>query len=1109
MRAHAALWMAALLVVSVTWLIEGQSGSPREDAHRQNNLGVAHLERYDYEAAADAFREALTIDPSLVIARLNLAIARLYDGEHDAAAVDASAAVAALPQSPHGHYVLGLISRTANRPADAAAAFQRALDIDADDVGSRIQLGQIHTGQRRYAEAVPLFEAALSREPFNATAAYGLATALVRGGQRAAAEAAMARFQALRDNPAAITYSNNYLEQGRYGAALVSTGLEAELVDAAAPSVHFADATAAVFGEDDPRGRVALFDADRDGDLDAVLASSSGLTLLTNDEGRFARRSSIDASVSDGLGAVAGDYDNDGRPDLFVIGRAANRLYRQQPDGSFTSVPVNAGDAGATADAPAAAFADIDHDGDLDIFLSSPNRVLRNNGNGTFNDVTATAGLAGTAPLVAVVPTDYDNRRDIDLLLVPERGSVALFANRRDGTFHDVAREAGLPHDAVYTAAATGDLNKDGSPDFVLATSSAAATFATSTGGGRFSLAAAPDGTSGATAMQLFDYDSDGLPDLLAFAPGGARLWRYLGSSWSDVTPISLPAALLEPGEIATSMAVGDIDADGDYDVIAHLQSGRVRFWRNTQPAGVARPGSIRVRLDARVSNRSAIGAKVELRAGSLRDRFEVSAAAPPVAPADVVFGLGRRARADVVRVLWPSGILQAEPDPGSATAIVELDRKPSSCPFLFTWNGAGFEFVTDVMGGGEMGAWVAPGVRNAPDPDEYVRLRGDQLAPRNGRYEMRMTNELEEALFVDRIQLVAVAHPSSVEVYPNEGLRSPAERRPFTIYTAHQPRLPVAVIDHHGHDMLDAVRAIDRRYVDDFRLESVQGYAEPHSLTLNLGSVPSGSPLRLLFTGWTDYAFSSDNVAAHQAGLPSEPPSLQIRDADGTWRTIVPELGIPVGRPQTIVADLTRHVPRAGGRVDVRVNTSMRVYWDQILMDTSAPVAYDVARLDPLSAQLGWRGFSAEISSDGPGPLTYDYDRVTPVSPWKTMPGLYTREGDVRPLVTSTDDRFVISAPGDEISLAFDASKLPALPAGWTRTFLLYVDGFSKEMNLHSASPDRLEPLPFHAMSGYPYRAPESYPRTPAHDRYRAEYNTRAIGGPLPPMSVSSRAVR
>ena len=1106
MRGRVALMMAALLVVSVTWLTEGQSASRREDAHRQNNLGVAHLERYDFRAAAGAFTQALTIDPTLTIARLNLAIARLYDGEHDAAAAHAKVAVTSLPQSPHAHYVVGLIARAANRANDAPAAFQRALEIDPDDVGSRIQLAQMHTAERRYDEAAALFDTALSREPFNATAAYGLAIALVRGGQRTAGEAAMARFQSLRDNPAAVTYSNNYREQGRYGEAIESTGIEADLVDSRAPVRRFTDATADVFGDNDPRGRVTLADSDRDGDLDAVFITSSGVLLLTNDKGRFVRRRNIDALAGDGLGAVAGDYDNDGRNDVLVLGRIATRLYRQLPDG-FEPIALDAGGAGVSAAAVAAALADIDHDGDLDVFLSSPNRVLRNNGNGTFVDAAAATGLAGTTPLTAIIPTDYDNRRDIDLLLLPSRGAPALFANTRGGTFHDVAREAGLPGDGSYTAAAIGDINKDGAPDFVLATATAAATIATSTGGGRFSIAPAPGATAGATALQLFDYDSDGLLDLFALTAGGPRLWRSLGSSWSDVTAATLPAPVSEPADVAHSMAIGDVDADGDHDVIAHLESGRVRFWRNTQPPGSAGPQTIRVRLDARVSNRSAVGAKVELRAGSLRDRVELSAATPPAAPADVVFGLGRRARADVVRVLWPSGILQAEPDPARAVDIVELDRKPSSCPFLFAWNGTRFQFVTDFMGGGEMGAWLAPGVRNVPDPDEYVRLRRDQLVPRNGRYELRMTNELEEALFVDRLQLVAVAHPAGVEVYPNEGLRSPAERRPFTIHTAQHPRPPIAVADHHGHDMLDRVRAIDRRYADDFRTEPIRGYAEPHWLTLDLGSVAAGSPLRLLLTGWTDYAFSSDNVAAYQAGLPAEPPSLQIREAAGTWRTIVSDLGIPVGRPQTIAIDLTPHVPAAGGRIDVRVSTSMRVYWDQILLDTSARAPYTIARLDAVDARLRWRGFSAEIRSDDRGPLAYDYDRVLPDSPWKTMPGRYTREGDVRPLVLASDDRFVVSAPGDEVALAFDASSLPALPARWTRTFLLYVDGFSKEMNLHSSSPDRLEPLPFHAMSRYPYRWPESYPRTPAHDRYRAEYNTRAIGGPVPPMLLNPRA--
>jgi hypothetical protein len=159
------------------------------------------------------------------------------------------------------------------------------------------------------------------------------------------------------------------------------------------------------------------------------------------------------------------------------------------------------------------------------------------------------------------------------------------------------------------------------------------------------------------------------------------------------------------------------------------------------------------------------------------------------------------------------------------------------------------------------------------------------------------------------------------------------------------------------------------------------------------------------------------------------------------------------------------------------------------------------MARLDPSAAQLRWRGFSAERSPDGRAPFTYDYDDVSRFSPWKVMPGRYTREGDVLALVAAIDDQFVVAAPGDEIALSFDATALPTLAEGFTLTFLFYADGFSKEMNLHSSSPDRLEPLPFHAMSAYPYFAPEHYPSTPEHDRYRAQYNTRIIGGPLPPL--------
>ena len=1120
------------------------ASSRREAAYRHNNLGVARLEQYDYPAAVTAFQRAIETDPALAVARLNLAIALLYDTKFDAADREAAAAATALPDAPQPAYVRGLIARASDRAADAIASFRRVLSIDQADVGSKVQLGQLSLEARQYAEAVTFFEDAVRLDPFNATAAYGLAMALTRGGRADDGAKAMARFQQLRENPAAITYSTTYLEQGAYAEAMASTGLEPELIDRSTPSVVFADATTGTIegGADAIVSSHALADVDADGDLDLITVGSDAVRVRLSDGRRFAASAGRDlrSEGTTALLAVAGDYDNDGRADLFIAGHPTHRLFHQEADRTFRDVSAQAQLPAAVSRARVASFVDVDHDGDLDIFVTGdgtagaagasasarPHQLLRNLGNGRFSDVTEEAKLTGApaGAVVGVVPTDYDNRRDVDLLILANGARPALFSNQRDGTFVDVADRAGLPAAAAYTTVAAADANKDGVTDFFFGRAGAPGLLVSSEASTRrFTVSAAPADSRDTTEAQFLDYDNDGLLDLLALTASGPKLWRHAGA-WTDVSARALPQVLQRADDRPVALATGDLDADGDVDAIVRLSSGRLRVWRNDE--GNRWP-SLRIRLTSRVSNRSAPGAKVELRAGSLRQKVETAAVTPAIGPSDVSFGLGARERADVVRVLWPAGILQAETDVPAATAsatagkaavmpITELDRKPSSCPFLFTWNGTRFEFITDFMGGGEMGAWIGPGLRNVPDPDEYVRIRGDQLRPRDGRYELRVTNELEEALFVDRLHLLAIAHPAGVDVHPNEGLFSPEARRPATIYTVRDPQPPRRAIDDHGHDVLDRVTRMDRRYPDDFRLESIQGYAEEHGLTLAIDTPRADARTRLLLTGWTDYAFSSDNLAAHQAGLPFVMPALQMRDASGQWQTVLPEIGLPIGRPQTVVVDLTdvlrQHASASAppaALTEVRIVTTLRVYWDQILVDSASapPAPFTVTRMEPIDARLQWRGFSAETTPDGRPPFGYDYHRVTPLAPWKTLPGRYTREGDVKPLLASVDDRFIVSAPGDEIALSFDASALPPLPAAWTRTFFLYVDGFSKEMNLLSGSPDRLEPLPFHGMSGYPYPSTEQYPRTPEHDRYRAEYNTRSVGGPVPSLLPGAAA--
>jgi hypothetical protein len=390
----------------------------------------------------------------------------------------------------------------------------------------------------------------------------------------------------------------------------------------------------------------------------------------------------------------------------------------------------------------------------------------------------------------------------------------------------------------------------------------------------------------------------------------------------------------------------------------------------------------------------------------------------------------------------------------------------------------------------------VGPGQWNTPDPDEYVRIRGDQLKPRNGRYELRVTNELEEALFLDRVQLVAVDHASDVEVFPNEGLRS--GRTPFQLIAARGARPPAGARDGHGHDVLPQISRIDRRYPNDFGLVRVRGYAAAHALEIDLG--PTVEQPVLLMTGWTDYAFSSDNVAASQSGQSLSPPSLQVRNRRGEWQTVIEEIGFPVGRPQTVAVSLAGRFLSPSR--EVRILSNMRVYWDQILVSSAADAsAPTVTRLEPIAAGLRWRGFSQEVTPDGREPYAYDYDRVSSTMPWKVLIGRYTREGDVGDLVRGIDDLFVISRPGDEIAVTFDA--LPPVAPRQARTFLLYAHGYSKEMNPRSASPDTVGPLPFGTMSGYPYSEPEHYPRTARHRAYLDELNTRVVNRPWPSLDA------
>jgi hypothetical protein len=687
-----------------------------------------------------------------------------------------------------------------------------------------------------------------------------------------------------------------------------------------------------------------------------------------------------------------------------------------------------------------------------------------------------------------VTGTDYNNQRDIDLLFVNYGAPVQLFSNQRDGSFREVAARVGLEFNGRALSLGAGDLNKDNFIDYYFPSSTDGDQLYLSNGRGGFTRAKL-DQSARSLASQMADFDLDGVLDVITLTKDGVRLQRGLGESLAAPADPGLPIRL----RATRGFGLGDLNGDGGNELIALSESNIQTVLRPTGSAG----NFARLLVSGKTSNRSAIGTKVELRSGSLRQKLEIYAASPSPAATGATFGLGFRTKVDAVQLFWPAGILQSELAVTRSTSsqplnqIDELDRKGTSCPILYAWNGEEYGFVTDFLGGSAFGALVAPGKYNTPDTDEYVRLTERQLREKNGILSLRLNNQLEEVIYFDAVKLLAIDHPDAVEVYPNERLMPGPPYPEFKLYSARGARPPVAARDDRGNDIRPLITTIDRRYPDDFAKLPFKGYAREHSIELDLGDIRNAGKVLLLLTAWIDYADSTSNFAAAQAGEKLITPYVQVRNRAGAWQTVIPQMGFPAGLPKTMTVDLTGKFLSSDS--SVRIVTGMRIYWDQILVDTSvAEPGLRTTPLTALAADLHWRGFPREYSPDGRMPRLYDYRIIDAISPWKSHLGNYTRYGDVRELLTAPDDRYVVTRNGDELQVDFDARQLPTLKTGWRRTWLLYTDGFGKDMDIHSARPETIGELPFHKMKGYPYSGRESYPMTKKNLDYLERYNTR-----------------
>ena len=451
--------------------------------------------------------------------------------------------------------------------------------------------------------------------------------------------------------------------------------------------------------------------------------------------------------------------------------------------------------------------------------------------------------------------------------------------------------------------------------------------------------------------------------------------------------------------------------------------------------------------------------------------------------------------------MLWPTGVLQDEIQIAGDKHqnFMEIDRRGSSCPTLFAWNGERYEFVADMLGAGVVGHWVGPGQRDIPRPVEFIKVHRQSVREKNGKLSFRFMEPLEEAVYLDHVRLMAVDHPANVDVYPNEYFASNPPYPAFKVVVSQDAQPVAGAWDDHGHNVLPDLLA--HHYVGDFEMTQFQGFAKTHSLTLDLGKPYDGGPLWLLLNGEVEYFSANSMYAASQSGLTAISPYVDALSPDGKWKRVIDDMGFPAGGPRTMTADFTGKLPL--GTQKIRITTNLQIYWNSILVDrtkqagmNASEKSYRLSSIPLAHADLEFHGYPYKIEGLPPGNVQYIYEKTSATGPYTRPMGNYTRYGDVRPLLTATDDKLAVFGSGDEVRLDFDPTQLPALPAGWVRDYFFAANGYEKDMDFYAAEGNYVAPLPFLSMEGYPYSPKKSFPMDDAHVKYLLEYNTRHMSG-------------
>ncbi|MBN2328855.1 MAG: VCBS repeat-containing protein [Candidatus Omnitrophica bacterium] len=1098
----------------------------KADLNRLRLLGTAYMEEEDFENAVRVFKEAAAIAPQSASDVINLGIAHYHGDLNDDSIRILSSAREMAPDNPFANYSLGLAYKKIGDTTNALSYFERVAAVDQSDPATLYNLGLANFNLKNNDVAAQWFEKTIQLDPKHSASFYNLFLYYARVKKDMAyAKKLMTQFQELKktepDRPADAVDEGKFLGPIEFDIPVEERlNFTSDLPARFAISDVWTEAVRHAVGSTDgrflaaipdlPTRTTALVVSERNWKtLDNPQEGEKTHVLIVDAKGSVIQQSTIEGVWSN---AAPADYDNDGDVDLILHDHSKTAMYRNEGDWNLMNVTglLRLPSDGCSQ----ALWTDFDAEGDLDLFLARPNQgdlILQNNGNGGFENITGSIEGLSLGRSQSLAASDLDNDNDLDIVRFDINGNLEIFENLREvrfQKFHSSSiQEEGVQN--AFVQIECKDFDNDGTMEIGLTgwKSPNAPIFRLDAKKQLQPVELCIQLNGRASVSKTADVNNDGYEDFLLDLGLGSAAWGFSGAPYSPIVinqhprTFSVPERNSDwrPEEILQGgfyfknrPVITDLDFDGDLDLLAFDQNLHV-FENQASRSN----RSIALKIEGAKNSTEGYGAKILVKDDLFFVKKEVGSSVTHI-------GVGERDQVDVIRITWPNGIFQnlIHTPAGTIRSVTEKPGYAGSCLFVYTWNGREYEFIADSLCNAPLGLYVGGGYY-PPNPDEYIRILGDQMQKKDGAYEILMREELREITYLDQMELLSATHPETVEIHSNECFTMPPFPEFQLIGMSKNARPPRRVVDNHGRDVTELIAQNDYRYPIPWKGESrMDGIVKEHYFEIDLGDIGDAQPIYLFMTGYLDWPNSSNARALEQN--PEHDfvmPLLQVKNAEGEWQTVRNPMGFPAGKLKTVPVDLT-DVFLTEDRT-LRIASTVQVHWDRMLVDDSPILdGFTIEHYPLKDADLRYGGYARTYQLSDHGPQWYDYSARYTNSRWDYQIGDFTRFGDVTPLLTAFDDKYAIIQHGDEVCVHFDAGKAPRRESG-SLTFFMKAIGWVKDLDSNTAFSQTVEPLPFKGMSGYPYGEDESYPWDEEHVAYWLQYNTRVFNRRNEPLRI------